>query len=404
METDDLLNVIIGEYRDELDAADRVDPDWNKEKIRARFLAKNQTVEAALRQYFENEDLAGSILDANIDVFNLPNREKEAAYRSLYAEHPLLADFIDAWISDNELVEQLRSQKSDPTLISASNQSGEQVCSPDATQQFATHPWEGAIVGGFRIEKQIGKGGMGVVFRAVGLVREGGATATLPVAIKFVQPVGAQLTGEEVRAFLAEIDNLAMFQHPHIIAITFVGVYEGTPYFVMPVMRGGTLAEMRQSFQGNFEKIASFVEAVALTIEWAHGKMILHRDLKPKNILFDDSGQFFVCDFGLADNFQKRPSTKSLSENLESASRNASGESVRLSDDRIGSPGWTSPELCPKSGTKSQPDQVGPPSDVYSIGAILYWLLSGEQPPVPNPIGLTASGRPVFAELQSVPN
>ena len=113
---------------------------------------------------------------------------------------------------------------------------------------------------------------------------------------------------------------------------------------------------------------------------------------------------FAVCDFGLADNFQKRPSTKSLSENLESASRNASGESVRLSDDRIGSPGWTSPELCPKSGTKSQPDQVGPPSDVYSIGAILYWLLSGEQPPVPNPIGLTASGRPVFAELQSVPN
>src|SRR5262249_47447032 len=148
--------------------------------------------------------------------------------------------------------------------------------------------------------------------------------------------------------------------HPHIVPIYEVGEYEGQHYFSMKLIEGGTLAEGRLKAEGQSlnlaDDIARLVATVARAVHYAHQRGILHRDLKPTNILLDEQGEPHVTDFGLA---------KLLDEDT----------SLTRSLAVLGTPSYMAPEQAAGSAK-----QLTTAADIYSLGAILYELLSGEPP------------------------
>ena len=203
--------------------------------------------------------------------------------------------------------------------------------------------------GDYELLEEIARGGMGVVFKA----RQ--ASLNRIVAVKMI--LAGQLAGEaEVQRFRAEAESAAQLQHPNIVAIHEVGVLEGQHYFSMDFVEGQNLTEYVRNRPLSSRQAAKYLKTIAEAIHYAHQHGILHRDLKPSNILMDQSDQPRVSDFGLA--------------------RQIKGDSdLTLSGQVLGSPNFMPPEQA--AGKRSQ---VGPHSDVYSLGAILYYLLTARAP------------------------
>jgi len=203
--------------------------------------------------------------------------------------------------------------------------------------------------GDYELLEEPGHGGMGVVYKArqVSLNRL--------VAVKLIQ--GGEFAGRQfVQRFRTEAEAAARLQHPNIVAIHEVGEYNGQHYFSMDYVEGLTLEE--EACKGPLapQRAAALVRTIAEAIHYAHGQGILHRDLKPSNVLLDRSGQPRILDFGLA---------KVLTGNSE----------LTLSGQPLGSPGYMAPEQA--AGRRSH---AGPQSDVYALGAVLYYLLTGRAP------------------------
>ncbi len=203
--------------------------------------------------------------------------------------------------------------------------------------------------GDYELLEEIARGGMGVVFRArqVSLNRI--------VAVKMI--LAGRLAGEaEVQRFRAEAESAAQLRHPNIVAIHEVGVLEGQHYFSMDFVQGQNLTEFVRNRPLPSRQAATFLKTIAEAIHYAHQCGILHRDLKPSNILMDQSDQPHVSDFGLA--------------------RQMKGDSdLTLSGQVLGSPNFMPPEQA--AGKRGQ---VSPRSDIYSLGAILYYLLTARAP------------------------
>ncbi len=228
-------------------------------------------------------------------------------------------------------------------------------------------PW----LGEYQLLEEIARGGMGVVYRA----RQ--ATLNREVALK-VLPGGRFANENFIRRFRREAEALASLHHPNIVAIHEVGEYEGQLYFSMDLIAGCSLAEcIHNPFP--VRKAAQLVQRIAEAMTSAHERRLLHRDLKPSNILLDDQGAPHITDFGLA----KRSDDES---------------DLTLTGEILGSPNYMAPEQAdPRLGSAS------PASDVYSIGAILYHLLTGRPPFMADSIAQTlrllAEGRPVSPRL-----
>jgi eukaryotic-like serine/threonine-protein kinase len=190
---------------------------------------------------------------------------------------------------------------------------------------------------------------MGVVYRArqINLDRV--------VAVK-VLPFGQFSSAEAVQRFQTEASAAAGLQHPNIVAIHEVGEVEGRPFFSMDFIEGQTLAEMVREQPLPARRAGAYLKTIAEAVYYAHQHGILHRDLKPSNVLIDETDQPRITDFGLA----KR---------LDSAS------DLTLTGQVLGSPNFMSPEQA-----ESRSQAVGPASDIYSLGALLYHLLT-RQPP-----------------------
>jgi WD40 repeat protein len=203
--------------------------------------------------------------------------------------------------------------------------------------------------GDYELLEEIGRGGMGIVYRA----RQ--CSLNRIVAVKMI-PFGALASEESIRRFRTEAEAAAQLRHPHIVAIHEIGVHEGQHFFSMDFVGGTTLADGLRDGPWASLRAAACLHTVAEAVHHAHQKGILHRDLKPANILLDERGEPHVADFGLA--------------------RNLVGDStLTVTGQVLGSPHYMPPEQAAPAGGK-----LGPPTDVYSLGAVLYHLLTGRPP------------------------
>jgi serine/threonine-protein kinase len=158
-----------------------------------------------------------------------------------------------------------------------------------------------------------------------------------------------------VRRFRAEAAAAARLKHPHIISIHEVSDVDGQHFFAMDLVEGLNLAERTREGPLPSRQAADLVAQIAEAVQHAHEQGVLHRDLKPSNVLVDATGKPFVTDFGLA-----RP--------LDA------GSSLTMTGQVIGTPAYMPPEQATGKGT------VGPAADIYSLGALLYHLLTGRAP------------------------
>src|SRR4029077_12685180 len=215
---------------------------------------------------------------------------------------------------------------------------------------FAVHNRTIRYFGDYELLEEIARGGMGVVYRA----RQVSLNRIIAVKMLLAGPLA---TKEFVERFRTEPPAAASLQHPNIVAIHEVGFAEGQHFFAMDYVEGLTLAQLVAQGPLPGRQAATYLKTIAEAIHFAHERNVLHRDLKPSNVLIDSAtDQPRVTDFGLA----KR---------LESETE------MTLSGQLLGSPNYVSPEqAAAKRGT------VGKRSDVYSLGAILYHLLTGRPP------------------------
>jgi len=203
--------------------------------------------------------------------------------------------------------------------------------------------------GDYRLLQEIGRGGMGVVYRAhqQSLNRE--------VALKMILR-GQVATPAEKDRFRAEAEAAAKLDRPGIVPVYEVGEYDSRPYFTMKYIRGTTLAQKLANGPLPAREAAAILASVARAVHFAHESGVLHRDLKPSNILLDENGEPHVTDFGLAKQI------------TDAATLTKTGAV-------LGTPAYMAPEQA--AGARGQ---VGPASDVYSLGVVLYALLTGRPP------------------------
>jgi serine/threonine protein kinase/WD40 repeat protein len=206
-----------------------------------------------------------------------------------------------------------------------------------------------SYVGNYELLEEVARGGMGVVYRA----RQ--TTLGRIVAVKMILS-GRFATEQDVQRFQAEAQSAAALRHPNIVAIHEVGQHEGWHYFSMDFVEGRDLAAILRERPLPARKAAVYVRQIAEAIHYAHLHGTLHRDLKPSNVLIDDRDQVHITDFGLA-------------------IRVESDSALTRTGDVLGTPSYMPPEQA-----KGLRDLLGPTSDVYSIGAILYECLTARPP------------------------
>ncbi|MBI2805861.1 MAG: serine/threonine protein kinase [Planctomycetes bacterium] len=204
-------------------------------------------------------------------------------------------------------------------------------------------------VPGYEIVAELGRGAMGVVYKARHLKFD------RIVALKMIL-AASHCSIDHIQRFLAEARAVARLTHPNIVQIYEIGECNGLPYFSMEYVPGSNLAAwVKESLLSDMEA-AQLIEVVARAMHYTHGQHIVHRDLKPANILRTQGGLPKVADFGLA---------KDLSDDSGGTRTGAI----------LGTPSYMAPEQA-----TGKANEIGPSADIYAMGAILYELLTGRPP------------------------
>lgn len=208
---------------------------------------------------------------------------------------------------------------------------------------------DGQLFGKYELIEEIGRGGMGVVYRA----KQTDLDRT--VAVKMILS-SALASSEDVRRFEAESKAAGRLRHRNIVGIHDAGQIHGQHYFAMDHVNGPSLGEWNRATQPKPDQAAECLASIARAVHYLHEQEIIHRDLKPSNILLDEAGVPHVTDFGLARVFT-------------ADSRQTQTGTI------LGTPSYMPPEQAAGKHT-----DISPRSDVYSLGAILYELLTGRPP------------------------
>ena len=269
-------------------------------------------------------------------IFASASEMLDAGERSRYLER--------ACAGDEQLYREVQS------LLAALDQAGRFLESaPPFAWQTPAPGGHTLIFGDYELLEEIARGGMGVVYKArqVSLNRH--------VAVKMIL-TGRLASDSEVRRFYSEAEAAGSLDHPNIVSIFEVGQQDGCHFYSMPLVEGVSLTQLVESGRwqpGDGKEAGQLIAKLARAVEHAHQQGILHRDLKPGNILVDRDSEPRVLDFGLA----KRVSEDS---------------SLTVSGEVLGTPSFMAPEQAAGKGKTSTAA-----ADIYSLGAILYYLLTG---------------------------
>lgn len=217
---------------------------------------------------------------------------------------------------------------------------------------FAVSP--GAQLGAYRIESVLGKGGMGVVYRALD------TKLNRPVAVKFLFGNLADVAAR--RRFQREAQMASSLNHPHILTVYDAGDFEGRQYLVTEFIDGGTLRDWGHAQKRTWREIVTLLVGVADGLAAAHAAGILHRDIKPDNVLVGKNGYAKLADFGLA-KLDRRVGPDDGTQSL-----GATGPGMIIG---------TFAYMSPEQATGKQGDAR---SDIFSFGILLYELLAGRRP------------------------
>jgi eukaryotic-like serine/threonine-protein kinase len=209
--------------------------------------------------------------------------------------------------------------------------------------------------GDYQLLEEIARGGMGVVFKARQL------SLNRLVAVKFVS-AGALATEELVKRFKSEAEAAAILAHPNIVPIYETGEFKGQHFFSMGLVEGPNLRQAlsdssrKDGLRYSVREAADLIATIARAVHYAHQRGVLHRDIKPGNILLDDHDKPHLSDFGLAKLLEKE-------------------STLTHTNAVMGTPAYMSPEQA-RGGSKD----VTIAADVYGLGAVLYETLTGSPP------------------------
>ena len=221
--------------------------------------------------------------------------------------------------------------------------------SGSATGPFAPPDGKRPEIPGYDVQAMLGRGGMGVVYKARHL------RLNRLVALKMLL-AGTYARADERARFQREAEAVASLHHPNIVEIYDVGDDEGFPFFTMELLEGGSLAQALSGTPQPARQAAALLTTLAEAVQVAHQAGIVHRDLKPSNIMLTGAGTPKIADFGLARHFEGEPA-------------------LTLSGIRLGTPSYMAPEqVSGKAGT------IGPATDIYALGALFYEMLTGRPP------------------------
>jgi WD40 repeat protein/serine/threonine protein kinase len=204
-------------------------------------------------------------------------------------------------------------------------------------------------VPGYDILDELGRGGMGVVYKA----RQ--KSLNRIVALKMIL-TGAHAGPQDLARFRSEAEAVAQFQHPHIVQVYEIGEQDGRPFFSLEFVDGGSLAQRLTGVPLPARQAAGLVEILARAVGCAHQHGIVHRDLKPANVLLTADGTPKITDFGLA---------KRLDSQVGQTKTGAI----------MGTPSYMAPEQA-----RGKTREIGPTADIYALGSILYEMLTGRPP------------------------
>jgi serine/threonine protein kinase len=205
----------------------------------------------------------------------------------------------------------------------------------------------GKQLGKYHIVELLGEGAISYVYRA-----QPHNSSTGDVALKVIKP---ELSNHDefIERFQREARISATLDHPNIIKVFDSGEIENVHYLSMQPLFGGSLAQRAKAHKPTLNTISSFLDQIASALDYAHSKQIVHRDLKPENVLFDQNNNAILADFGMV-----KPLTL---------------DSITAKNTILGTPAYMSPEQCSLKPVDSR-------SDIYSLGVILFELLTGELP------------------------